>query len=71
MAEEPIKASQENEDSSGEHLEVEGATEGGWTQWFCGLEGNDFFVEVEEDYIKDQFNLIGIKHQFNKDHYKY
>jgi casein kinase II subunit beta len=71
VAEEPVQVQQEAEDSSSEHLEVENVTEGGWTQWFCSLEGNGFFVEIEEDYIKDQLNMYGIKHHFDKDHFKY
>ena len=35
--------------------------DGGWIQWFCDLEGHEFFVEVEFDYIKDTFNLYGLK----------
>ena len=26
--------------------------EGGWIHWFCILEGNDFFVEIDEDLKK-------------------
>ena len=33
----------------------------GWISWFCELEGHDFFVEVDEDYITDSFNLYGLK----------
>ena len=39
----------------------------GWVQWFCDLEGHEFFIEVshspkvEEDYIRDTFNLYGLK----------
>ena len=35
--------------------------EGGWILWFCKLEGNEFFVEIDEDFIRNKLNLIGIK----------
>ncbi len=70
MAEEPAAAAQDN-DSSNDHVEVDEPTEGGWVQWFCSLEGNDFFVEVEEDFIRDQFNLYGIKHKLDHAKFKY
>ena len=35
--------------------------EGGWIQWFCQLDGNEYFVEIDEDFLKNQSNLIGIK----------
>jgi casein kinase II subunit beta len=34
---------------------------GGWVSWFCELEGHEFFAEVDEDYIRDCFNLYGLK----------
>lgn len=28
-----------------------------WIEWFCRLKGNEFFVEIDEDYVQDDFNL--------------
>eukprot|EP00920_Eleutheroschizon_duboscqi_P010474 GHVT01024522.1.p1 GENE.GHVT01024522.1~~GHVT01024522.1.p1 ORF type:complete len:340 (+),score=75.82 GHVT01024522.1:423-1442(+) len=36
-------------------------SDGGWMSWFCNLQGHDFFAELEEDYIRDNFNLYGLK----------
>jgi casein kinase II subunit beta len=32
----------------------------GWIQWFCEMEDHIFFCIVDEDYIRDSFNLYGL-----------
>lgn len=39
----------------------EDITSDGWITWFCEIEGHDFFVDVDEDFIRDSFNLYGLK----------
>mmetsp|Transcript_38357 Transcript_38357/g.90154 ORF Transcript_38357/g.90154 Transcript_38357/m.90154 type:complete len:221 (-) Transcript_38357:189-851(-) len=36
----------------------------GWISWFCALKGHEHLAEVEEDYIRDHFNLYGLRGQF-------
>jgi len=31
-----------------------------WTSWFLSSKGNEYFCEVEEDFIVDRFNLTGL-----------
>ena len=33
-----------------------------WIHWFCKLRGNEFFVEIDQDFLKNEENLIGIKY---------
>ena len=37
------------------------SSDGGWISWFCELEGHEFFVEVDSEFIRDSFNLYGLK----------
>lgn len=31
-----------------------------WISWFLASKGNEYFCEIEEDYILDRFNLTGL-----------
>eukprot|EP00485_Elphidium_margaritaceum_P009933 CAMPEP_0202687878 /NCGR_PEP_ID=MMETSP1385-20130828/3452_1 /ASSEMBLY_ACC=CAM_ASM_000861 /TAXON_ID=933848 /ORGANISM="Elphidium margaritaceum" /LENGTH=276 /DNA_ID=CAMNT_0049342731 /DNA_START=21 /DNA_END=851 /DNA_ORIENTATION=+ len=35
----------------------------GWISYFLTLKGNEFFVEIDEEYINDNFNLTGLASQ--------
>lgn len=37
--------------------------EGSWISWFCSIQGHEFFCEVDEDFIQDNFNLSGLSGQ--------
>jgi hypothetical protein len=34
-----------------------------WISWFVSIRGNDFFCEVEESFVQDDFNLTGLSSQ--------
>lgn len=47
--------------SGSEDLTSEENDDSTWIQWFCSLKGNEFFCEIDEEYIQDDFNLTGLR----------
>jgi len=54
--------------SNDSSTETSSLIEESWIPWFCNLNGNQFFCEIDKSYVDDAFNLFGLKQYFPKDY---
>lgn len=62
LSESTASSSSESASPSFDMSSSEGAPES-WISSFCSLMGHEFFAEVSEDFIEDDFNLTGLQSQ--------
>jgi hypothetical protein len=54
-----------NANDSDDNGKFDDFSDGGWIQWFTQLEGNEFFVEIEEEFMRNRSNLMRISQKVN------
>jgi len=49
-----------NVNDSNDNFDDSNISDAGWISWFCQMEGNEYFVEISEEYLMNPMNLFGI-----------
>ena len=52
---------EQNQNDSDDKDQYNDYSDGGWIPWFCQTEGNEFFVEISEEFARNSSNHIGIQ----------
>jgi hypothetical protein len=61
---ENLEEMQEVGNESFEDVDYESSVDESWITWYCRQEGNEFMIEVDEDFIKNKVNLFGLNKNF-------
>ncbi|KAJ1954680.1 casein kinase 2 regulatory subunit, partial [Dispira parvispora] len=70
LGDDPNEPFDYNEDYEEFYDDSDGGTETlSWISWFCSYSGHEYFCEVAEEYIEDEFNLTGLRQMVP--HYNY
>ena len=60
---EEIQEDDESDDDSKSDKRFPEPEKKDWIHWFCRLRGNEYFVEIDSDFLKDKENLVGINYE--------
>ena len=50
----------DSDDYSDDSEEMVDEEDVSWIDWYTHLNGNEFFAEIDEDFLRDDFNLTGL-----------